>query len=113
MNEGSFLFAEKDSSYFIRLVGDIKYTVCSGFDKFIDDIFNEANPVDVLIDLTEASYIDSTNLGLLAKIAKLMDARHKRKVTIISTNDDINTILVSVGFDEVFDIIDTLVSVRE
>ena len=48
--------------------------------------------------------IDSTFLGLLAKIANYMRRRFDRKVTIFSTNEDINKILDSVGFYSVFNI---------
>jgi histidyl-tRNA synthetase len=59
-----------------------------------------------MVDLRETETIDSTNLGLLARIANLMKQCGVPKVTLVSTNEDINALLFSIGFDEVFDIVD-------
>lgn len=55
---------------------------------------------------SESETIDSTNLSLLARIAKLMKQCGAPKVTLVSTDEDINTLLFSIGFYEIFDIVD-------
>jgi len=64
----------------------------------------------VIIDLTETQCIDSTSLGQLAKISILYKEKYGQLPTIISTQDDINRILLSMGFDQVFYIVHELVS---
>jgi len=64
----------------------------------------------VIIDLTETQCIDSTSLGQLAKISIMYKEKFGQLPTIISINDDINRILMSMGFDKVFYIIKELVS---
>jgi anti-anti-sigma regulatory factor len=54
----------------------------------------------------ETETIDSTNRSLLARIAKLMKQCGAPKVTLVSIDEDINRLLFSIGFDEVFDIVD-------
>ena len=105
MSEGKYLYTNKDGRYFIKLIGTLRYDISAGFNKFLNSILENNNCFDFLIDLTETEYIDSTNLGLIARIAAYM---HKtgRKATIISVNEDVNKILCSVGFDEVFILID-------
>ena len=61
---------------------------------------------DVLLDISEAEYFDSTNLGLLAKIASQMQKRFNRKVTLFSTNPNINFLLDNMGLSKVFIIVD-------
>jgi hypothetical protein len=64
----------------------------------------------VIIDLSETQCIDSTSLGQLAKISILYKEKLGQVPTIISTSDDINRILSSMGFDSVFHIVNELVS---
>ncbi|MCD6288219.1 MAG: STAS domain-containing protein [Candidatus Hydrogenedentes bacterium] len=108
MDNGRILFARYRGLVVLKLVGEIRYTVKGSyrvsvsFDAFLDKLFEERDFKNVLIDLTETTGIDSTNIGLLAKIARFTMDNFGQKPTIISTNDDINRILDSVGFDQVF-----------
>ena len=54
--------------------------------------------------LTEAQGIDSTNLGLLARIANPVQERFHHKTTLVSTNADVNRTLETMGFFEVFNV---------
>jgi len=105
MDDGNILYALQDSLCFIKFTGKIRYIISAGLDSFIDDINNNDSVKDVLIDLTQTEYIDSTNLGLLAKITNVMLCKYNNKATIISTNENINLLLDSLGFDEFFIII--------
>jgi anti-anti-sigma factor len=73
------------------------------FDAFIEEAFREP-PSDIIIDLCKTEYMDSTILGLLAKIARRFITHHHRKPTLLSTQEDINILLESMGFDAAFDI---------
>jgi anti-anti-sigma factor len=106
MNEGNYQFAENESYYIIKMSGNLKYTGSGGFDTFIENIFSTIENKDILIDLTEANYLDSTNLGILAKISDIMLDKFEKLTTIISSNPDITTLLTNIGFDEYFNILD-------
>ena len=106
MNEGKYQFADNDKFYIIKMSGNLKYTGSGGFDTFIENIFSKIEDKDMLIDLTEAQYLDSTNLGILAKISDTMLTKFSKKTTIISSNPDITTLLTNIGFDDYFTIID-------
>lgn len=88
------------------MVGNLKYTGSSGFDLFLDD-FLKSDYRDVVIDLSEASFIDSTNLGLIARVAERARSLGRGPVTLISPGDDINRVLRSVRFDRIFRIIES------
>lgn len=105
MDRGRYFFAEKNDITFLKMVGNLKYTSSSGFDHFVDGLM-ERGFRNVLLDLSEATYIDSTNLGLIAKIAGRARSNPDVHVTILSTNEDINEILKSVHFEKLFTIVE-------
>lgn len=80
-------------------------SISAGLEAFMAHLFETRDFDNVLIDLTDLAGIDSTNLGLIARITRYTQQSFGRKATIVSTNDDINTILESVGFDQVFIIV--------
>ena len=106
MNEGKYQFAENENYYLIKMSGNLKYTASGGFDTFIEKIFSKIDNKSVVIDLTEALYIDSTNLGIMAKISDTMLTKFEKTTTIISSNPDITILLTNIGFDDYFQILD-------
>lgn len=106
MSSSKVYYAVNEGIHGLKYVGDIRYTIGASLDKFIKALFDGPRPEGFLVDLREVETIDSTNLGLLARIANLMKHCSGPKVTLVSTNEDINRQLVSIGFDEVFDIVD-------
>jgi anti-anti-sigma factor len=89
----------------LRFMGDIRYTLSPSLECFIEQLFSGEKPRGFVIDLCEVVSIDSTNLGLMAGIANLMRNTENSRVTIICDQLDINELLTSMGFDEVFDIV--------
>jgi hypothetical protein len=59
-----------------------------------------------VIDLTETRSIDSTTLGLLAKLSILSRQKVGLLPTVVTTHEDITRLLQSMGFDQVFNIVD-------
>ncbi|MEH6469928.1 MAG: STAS domain-containing protein [Halopseudomonas sp.] len=106
MSSGKILFAEQAGTYVLKLVGDVRLTLCSTLDQFLAATLENEGFQTVIIDLTETEGIDSTSLGLLAKISVKMKRRHQQLPTIVSTNDDITRVLLSMGFDKVFVLIE-------
>ena len=112
MDRGRYFYAEKDDITYIKMVGNLKYTTSSGFDHFVDGLM-ERGFTNVVIDLSEATYIDSTNLGLIAKIAGRARHNPNMHVSIVSPNEDINEILRSVRFDKLFTIVENVEGIDE
>ncbi|MBV1883153.1 MAG: STAS domain-containing protein [Pseudomonadales bacterium] len=105
MLSGKMLYAVHNGTYVIQLCGDVRLSMCSALDHFLDAMFEDPVLSSVLIDLCEADGIDSTTLGLLAKISVSSQAKFQRLPTIISTRPDISRILESMGFESVFNIV--------
>lgn len=89
----------------IRLFGDIRYTISAAFSDFLQGLFQEPEVTDIIVDLTRATAIDSTNLGLLAKIAIHCRQHLHHPAIIVSDNHDINEVLRGVSFDQVFKLV--------
>jgi len=102
---GKIFIAVEDQVCVIKLVGDIRLTLSSSIDHYIEKMFTSKFPYkNILIDLMETEAIDSTSLGLLAKMSLYAQQRFTIKPTIFSTNPSITKLLNSVGFSQIFNI---------
>ena len=105
MENGKILHASHDGIHVLRFVGDIRYTLGHSLDRFLEALFAGPTPEGFVIDLTATDCIDSTNLGLLVRVAREMHNHGAPQVTIVSDRPDINAVLASMALDEVFDIV--------
>ncbi|MCB1661581.1 MAG: STAS domain-containing protein [Pseudomonadales bacterium] len=105
MNSGKILVAKKQGVYVLKFVGDVRLTLCTALDIFVERMMADRELNAVFIDLSDTQGIDSTSLGFIAKIAISTQKNYDWKPTIISVNPDITRILLSMGFDAVFEII--------
>jgi anti-anti-sigma factor len=104
MREGHVFYADHEHVHVLRYVGDIRFTLAPSISTFVDSLFEHLNGGDLVLDLSDADAIDSTNLGEIARMGELLwDHSHKR-AAIISTRPEINQVLYSMAFDEIFDI---------
>lgn len=113
MLSARILHAVHDGIYVIKFVGDVRVPLCVCLEGFLDRMFADKSLQSVLIDLTETTGIDSTALGLIAKIAVALRERLQRRPVILSTNPDVTRILSSMGFDRVFVIVEKASQVDE
>jgi anti-anti-sigma factor len=105
MTPGKILFAENEGTNVLKLVGEVRLTLCSSLEALLEKMFSEPDFSSVIVDLTDTDTIDSTSLGVLARLS--IQAKNKLGLTpvIISPKDDITRILLSMGFDTVFTIV--------
>ena len=102
VEDGQILFAKRDHTCFVKMVGDIRHEPQSGFDTFAKTLLDDGTTRDVLLDLTDAVHLDSTNLGLMVIISQRMRKRFGRRATIVSTDDYVNETLARMGFNSSF-----------
>ena len=105
MITGKIQFAEQEGTFVLKFVGEIRLTLCSALDATIEKIFSALNFSAIVIDLTETQSIDSTTLGLLAKLSILSRQKVGLLPTVVTTHPDITRLLQSMGFDQVFNIV--------
>lgn len=106
MFSGQILYAEHNGTYVVKFLGDVRVPLCASLEGLIERMFGDARLASVLIDLTQTESIDSTALGLIAKIAVLLRSQKHEKPYLVSTNKDITRILLSMGFEQVFYIVE-------
>lgn len=104
--DGKILVAEHDGVYLMRFVGDVRVTLCVTVDSFLDEMFGDENFNSVVVDLSRTEGIDSTSLGILAKLSIQAQDKFGFVPTLISTNADITRMLRTMGFDDVFNIVE-------
>jgi len=104
MKSGKILATELNNIPVLKLVGDVRVLMSSTIDNYFTGLYSRAILEAMIVDLTETTGIDSTALGLLAKMAIQLRNRFNVKPSIISTNPDITKILKGMSFDIIFDI---------
>lgn len=102
MSDGTVYFAEHDGSCVLRFTGEIRYTLGHTIDSFLDRLYARGGFERVLVDLNQTESIDSTGLGLLAKIANFERQRNGGKALLFSSRPDINELLRCLCLDEFF-----------
>lgn len=107
---GKILYAKRNAVHVLKFVGDVRVTLGPTINHFLGKIKASAKLKSIIIDLTETTSIDSTTLGLLAKISLRSQEMLGSKPTLVSTNEDVNRILTSMGFNKVFVLVDKLIT---
>ena len=102
--EGRVLVAEHNGSYVLKLVGDVRLTLSSTIDQFVERMFACVSCQSVIVDLTEAEGLDSTTLGMLAKMALFVRKQFQIRPLAVTDNEGILRLLGSMGFEQIFDI---------
>ena len=103
MTENKILYAIEDDTCYVKMQGSLNYTLCAGFDSIVKELFDNDNIKNFVIDLIEAEYLDSTNLGILGIIAEGLKSKSSQKPIIITPKEDVLKILLSVAFDTLFE----------
>jgi len=102
MADGNVYHAERDGTVVLRFQGDIRYTIAPALDRFLDALFARPDLQTIIVDLSDAASIDSTGLGLLARIANFLHRRDGSRPLLFSSQPDINAVLSSICLDTAF-----------
>ncbi len=113
MADGKILAARQNGAYVIRLTGDVRLTLCTTIDEYFQSMYEDPEFVSVWVDLCEAEGIDSTTLGLLAKLALDVKKKFGFIPAIYSCNSGINRLLKSMGFQRLFNLHEELCATPE
>ena len=85
----------------IVLTGHLAYTSVRAMRPFLDDLLATLADETIIIDLRQLDAIDSTGMGLLARLGRTTLARGRRTVIVCSV-PDVLTCLRSAAFDTLF-----------
>ena len=90
---------------YIKFCGTVRYSHCGGLESHIDQLFDKADFEEVVVDLEEAEILDSTALGLLARVAIELKKITEIQPVVFVKKGELSNILKRVCFDQVFNII--------
>jgi len=108
MNSGRILIATVDHVPILKFNGDVRVLMSSALDNYFSTLYQKPVLNRMIVDMTETQGIDSTALGLIAKMAIQLRNRFNVSPTIVSTNPDITRILKSMSLDLICNIVENI-----
>ncbi|MFT6732217.1 MAG: anti-anti-sigma regulatory factor [Polaribacter sp.] len=103
---GQILTARLDEVEYINFIGVVRYSDCTGLESYIEQLFQSQDRVtEIAINLENAEMLDSTALGLLARISIYFKKLTNKQPVIFVKKGELAHILRRVCFDQVFHII--------
>jgi anti-anti-sigma factor len=105
MSLGHVTHAAQKGVHVLRYFGTVNYTLAPGLQQFLQHLLVDDEVSGLVFDLTAAESLDSTNLGLMARANEQVRETGAPNSVIISSNEDIDVVLRSMGFDQTFDLL--------
>jgi anti-anti-sigma factor len=103
VSDGRVFHAAAGGRHVLRYVGRADYVMAPAIERFAEGLLQGNDLTGLVFDLRQATLLDSTNLGLLARLANRVD-QGGGHATIVSTNDDVTDVLRSMGLAAMFKI---------
>ena len=94
---GKILVGEYDGVHVIRFEGDVRVTLTGSFDRYAEAMLADQTFAAALVDLSNAEAIDSTSLGVLAKLSISVTQAQFERPTLVCSNPDILRVLNNMG----------------
>ncbi len=96
--------AKNQGAHLLRLEGDVRLVMCTALEEYFERVFSDQEFLSVWVDVTGATGLDSTTLGMLAKLAIKTHEKFGFRPTIFSANPGIDRLLQTMGFAQLFDV---------
>lgn len=103
---GKIQYAEQDAIFILKLTGEVRLTLCAALDTAINKLFVDNKFKEVILDLKDIISLDSTTLGLLAKLSILAKESTQSIPVLETNNQDIIRLLSSMGISDAFKLIE-------
>lgn len=106
MDQNKVLYAIENRCLYLKMTGAIRHLQCASLDVLFRKVTEQDQVNKFVVDLRQATYLDSTSLGMIARMARYMKKKSDDKLVLISINKDVNQILNLVQFSSVANIVD-------
>ncbi|WP_110668556.1 STAS domain-containing protein [Salinicola halophilus] len=106
MVEGRIKAAFDSGVFVLKLCGDVRLTLCATLDAQALRLAELPGLRAVMVDLREATNVDSTALGFLAKVALAVQGRLEQPPTIVAEHPDVRHMLDVMGFGRYFTLVE-------
>lgn len=104
MGQGKILISDKADNYLLKLVGDVRLTLSGTLNRYMEILFGKNQVKSIVVDMLDADGVDSTTLGLIAKLGLHSREYYQINVKLFCQNPSIIRTLECMGFDEIIDI---------
>ena len=95
------LYAERSGYHVLKFVGDVRLSLSPMISGFLSQMQDTDDCLGVVVDLSETETIDSTALGLIAKLGIVCRDSFAQTLSIVSPKSDITRLLESMSMQEV------------
>jgi anti-anti-sigma factor len=106
IHEGRIKAAFDSGVFVLKLCGDVRLTLSATLDRQAQRLARTPGLQTVMIDLREATNVDSTALGFLAKVAMAVIGKLEQPPTIVADNPDVRRMLDVMGFARYFTVVE-------
>jgi len=105
MASGRILAASQSGVYVLKLVGDVRVNLCTTIDEYLEQMFADPAFVTVSVDLCEAEGLDSTTLGVLARLALRCQQQFGFQPRVYCCQPDVMRLLQSMSLPRIMDLV--------
>lgn len=91
-----------DSCWNVSLSGELDVSNCNELKVYLNELL-EKEMLNITLDIKNLEYIDSTGLGVIISILKVLKSNQK-EISIINARDNIKKILNITGLDKIFNL---------
>ncbi len=95
-------FGHVDHTAVLTFQGQIRHVAAGALRSFVDEVVAADEADTVVIDLSGVEFLDSTGMGLLARIGRHSLEDHGRRAVIVCPDNDVAITLRSACFDKLF-----------
>ena len=85
----------------LKAEGDVRVSQSPALSQYLESLKSDEHLQSFVIDLSEADSLDSTALGLIAKIAIYTEAKFGFKPIVFDASEDVSRIIRSMGFEKI------------
>lgn len=105
MTSGTAHYAREGGTWILKLGGEVRHPLGPAINALLDRAFADPEFNHFVVDLSQTQLIDSTCLGILARIANQLQRIGGDRPTLLAPGEDIHEILRVVCFDRVFNLL--------
>ena len=103
---GIYEAAFHNGTYFVKLSGHLSFNYSASLSDLVKKICETDSLQGVLVDLREAKMIDSTHIGLVARLALETQKKTGQQITIVSSVRDVTQSLKNTGLQHLAVLLD-------
>lgn len=104
-DENRIIYKYKSDCFYKIKVDDMNSISSSFLSEILDNFLSNEYILNVVVDLEEVAYLDSTSVGIFIGMKKTAEDRGK-KLKMVNIRPSIKTLLCVIGLDEYFDVSD-------